>query len=564
MDYPEDTRNPRQRKLARKTALWTERSSWMHDWREISQFMQPRLGRFLSTEANKGDRRANHILDLVTLRARRVLAAGMMSGMTSPARPWFRFGLRDKQLAEAPGVKAYLHDSAEVVRAIFSSSNTYNALHQLYGELPLFGSAVSVVVPNFQNVIHHHPLTIGEYAFATNHDGVVDTLVREFPMTVSQMVKQFGISNCSETVQNMFRSGLYDAPVNIVHMVEPNMGRNMERMDNRNMPFSSCYFEPSRDDYDRMLSSSGFKRFRALCPRWDVVSNDVYGTGPGAEALGAVKQLQFEHMRKAQAIDYKVNPPLQIPSAYKNQTVNRLPGGTMYVDAAQAGAGIRSAFEVNLDLSHLLADIQDVRAQIEGTWYTDLFLMLANDTRSGVTATEVAERHEEKLLMLGPVLERLQTELLKPMVDMAFDDAAAAGILPEPPPELENMEIEIEYISVLAQAQRAVAAAGADRLFGAVGQFATLKPEVLDKVDFDQAVDDYADMYGVNPKLIVPDDVVAKKRAARAQREQQAQTAAAMPQTVETAKTAGEINTQGVQDVMNLLQGYSTPSPSQV
>jgi hypothetical protein len=190
--------------------------------------------------------------------------------------------------------------------------------------------------------------------------------------------------------------------------------------------------------------------------------------------------------------------------------------------------------------------------------------MLANDTRSGITATEVAERHEEKLLMLGPVLERLQNELLSPLIDVAFDYANRANILPEPPPELQGADLKVEFISVLAQAQRAVAAQGVDRLLATVGQLAALKPEVLDKIDFDQAIDDYGDMYGVNPKIVVPDDQVAALRQERAAAAQAAQTAAAMPQAIESAKTAGEVNADGVEDVMGRLMGYGTPSPSQV
>jgi hypothetical protein len=172
----------------------------------------------------------------------------------------------------------------------------------------------------------------------------------------------------------------------------------------------------------------------------------------------------------------------------------------------------------------------------------------------------VAARHEEKLLALGPVLERLQNELLSPLIDIAFNYASNAGILPEAPQELGGLNLKVEFISVLAQAQRAVAAGGVDRLMGTIGQLAALKPDLLDKVDFDQVVDDYGSMFGVNPKIIVPDDVVAQIRAQRAQAMQAAQQAAAVPQMVETAKTAGEINPQGVQDVMQNLMGYSTPT----
>jgi hypothetical protein len=231
----------------------------------------------------------------------------------------------------------------------------------------------------------------------------------------------------------------------------------------------------------------------------------------------------------------------------------------MFADVTQAGGGIRTAFDVNLNVQHLLEDIVDVRQRIRGSYYADLFMMLANDTRSGITATEVAERHEEKMLMIGPVLERLHDELLKPLIDMTFDRCVEANILPPAPKELHGVELNTEFISTLAQAQRIVSAQGMDRLLATVGNIAGLNPGVLDKINFDQAVDDYGQMYGVNPEIIVPDDVVAKQRAARAKQAQAMQTATTMPQTVETAKTASEINPQNLQSVMASLQGYNTP-----
>ena len=554
--------NRRQRLLARKSALWSERSSWITHWREISDYQQPRAGRFVVTDRNKGDKRANHILDNTAVFGARTLAAGLMSGITSPARPWFRLEIRDKDLMESGPVKTWLHDVSALLRAIFASSNTYRSLHTIYEELGLFGTGSSIVLPDFDNVIHHYPLTAGEYALATNNKGEVDTLCREFQMTVEQMVQQFTLANVSQTVRDMYNRGNYDAWVDVVHLVQPRKDRDTTKRDSKNMRFASVYMEPGKDNNDQFLSDSGFERFPVLAPRWVVTGNDVYGTSPGMECLGDVKQLQHQQLRKGQAIDYQVNPPLQVPTKYKEAAKARLPGGVFYVDSMGQNQGVRSAFDVNLNLQHLTLDIQDVRERIRSAYYADLFLMLANDNRSGITATEVAERHEEKLLMLGPVLERLHNELLSPLIDIAFDYAARAGILPEAPPELEGMDLNVEFISVLAQAQRAVATQGMDRLLGTVSQMAAVKPEVLDKLDFDQIVDDYGDAYGVNPKVIVPDSMVAKLREQRAAAMQAQQAAATAPQVVESAKTASEIDTGNLQDVMTSLQGYSSVSPA--
>lgn len=555
----------RERMLTRKTTLWTERASWDSHWRDIAKYQMPRATRFTTSDTNKGDKRHNAIYDNTAIFAHRTLAAGMMSGMTSPARPWFRLSLADKDLNEFAPVKQWLQDVGDKMRAIFQASNTYNALHQCYEELGAFGTWADFVMPDFENVLHHYPMTIGEYALSCDDRGYVNTLVREFRMTVGQMVQRFGRDKCSTVVQNLFDRDALDEWVDLIHYVEPRLDRDRTKSDSLNMPFKSCYFEPgSSAGKDDVLSESGFKRFPALAPRWVVTGNDVYGRSPGMDCLGDVKQLQLEQLRKAQAIDYMVNPPLQVPTQYKDQAHKRLPGGVMFVDATGPGGGVRSAYEVRLDLNHLLEDIRDTRERINTAYYADLFLMLQNDLRSGITATEIAERHEEKLLMLGPVLERLHNELLSPLIDITFDRMADARILPEIPQELVGAEVNIEFISTLAQAQRTVAAAGSDRLLGTVSQLSALKPDIVDKIDFDQIVDEYSDLFGVNPKIVVPDDVVAQLRAARAQQQQAVQAGAAVPEMAKAAKAMGETDATAMRDVMNQFMGYGSPSASEL
>lgn len=557
-------RESRDRKLRRKQAMWSERASWDAHWKDLSQYLMPRSGRFSTSDVNRGDKRHTIIHDNTGIFSRRTLGAGMMSGMTSPARPWFRLGLADMDLMEYAPVREWLHATAEQMRRVFKASNTYGALQQCYEELAVFGTWADFVQPDFENVIHHYPMTAGEYAVACNDKGVVDTVVREFSMTVGQMVKQFGKAKCSTAVQNLFDRGTLDAWVPVIHFVEPRSNYDKAKRDKLNMPFASCYFETGAENIDLYLSEGGYKRFPALCPRWAVTGNDAYGHSPGMDCLGDVKQLQHEQLRKAQAIDYQVNPPLQIPTQYKDQANKRLPGGVMYVDATGPGGGVRSAFEVNLRLDYLLQDIQDTRERIRTAYYADLFLMMANDKRSGTTATEIAERHEEKLLMLGPVLERLHNELLSPLIDITFDRMASAGILPPPPPELEGVEMNIEFVSTLAQAQRAVAAAGTDRLLGTVQTLSAVWPEARHKIDAMQVIDDYGDLFGVNPKIIRSDDDAKAIAEAEAQAAQAAQAGMAAEQAASTAKTASEINPEGMRDILNQFQGYTSPSAIEV
>jgi hypothetical protein len=549
-----------QLKRQRISALRLERASWMAHWREIAEYQQPRAGRFVASDRNKGEKRHQSIYDRTPLGAQRTLAAGLMSGMTSPARPWFRLALADKELMEKAAVKTWLHQTGGLLRDIFTKSNTYRALQQGYSELGLFGSWATMVEADFDTVIHHHPLTIGEFAIATDHRGIVDTLAREYEMTAGQMLKQFGRDALSPTVQNLVDRGKFDCWVPVVHLIEPRTDRDQAKRDAKNMPFSSCYFEAGQSNTERYLRESGYRRFPALCPRWETVSGDIYGHSPGMECLGDVKQLQHQQLRKSQAIDYMSNPPLQVPVTLKDNAKARLPGGVSYYDQNSPGGGIRTAFEVNLPLQYLLEDINDVRGRIRSAYYEDMFLMLANDTRSGVTATEVAERHEEKLLMLGPVLERLHNELLSPLIDIAFERAVEANILPEPPPELQDMQLDVEFISTLAQAQRIASAQGIDRLLSTVGTMSQLWPEARHKINALQVVDDYAETYGVNPELVRDDEQAGAAMQAEAQAQQAQQAVESAPAMAGAAKAASEVNPDQLSEVMAMFQGYGAPT----
>lgn len=551
--------SPCRRTLLRWNQLESERSSWVPHWREICEYLLPRSGRFFVEDRNKGDKRHNNILDDTATAALETLAAGLMAGMTSPARPWFRLTTSDPQLDESAAVKKWLADVTRRMQMVFSKSNTYRALHSSYEELGAFGTASSIWLPNFKNVIHAYPLTAGEFAIATNAEGQVNALYREYQMTVDQMVGEFGRENCSQTVRNLYDRHAYDQWATVLQAIEPRRERDIRKKDARNMAWKSIYLEPGADR-DQLMRESGFKEFPALCPRWKLRTGDIYGESPAMRALGNLKQLQHEQLRKAQGIDYQTKPPLQAPTSMKSRDVDTLPGGISFVDAANPTGGIRTSFESRLDLSHLLEDIRDVRERINRAFYADLFLMLYQANKNGMTATEVAERHEEKLLMLGPVLERLHNEILDPLIEMTFSRMVEAGIVPPPPEELQGMQLNVEFVSMLAQAQRAIATNSVDRFVGNLGIVAGIKPEVLDKFDADRWADAYADMLGIDPELIVPGDKVALIRQQRAEAAQAQQQAEMMQQGADTAAKLSQADTGGqnaLTDVTRAFAGYT-------
>lgn len=553
---------PERRKLDQRwSSLKVERSSFLAHWSDISRILLPFQGRFFVQDHNRGQRRANKIYDATGTRALRILGAGMMAGATSPARPWFRLKTADEDLNDYHSSKVWLSAVARIMQTIFQKSNTYRSLHQIYEELGGFGTGAAIVLPDFQSVVHNYTLTAGEYCIATDYQGRVCTLYREFERPVSEVVKEFGLENCSNTVKNMYLAGNLDAWVPMIHAIEPRADRDVRKKDNKNMAWGSYYFETGVNE-GKFLRESGFPYFPALVPRWAVSGGDIYGNSPGMEALGAIEQLQHEQLRKGQGIDYKTKPPVQAPTSLKNSPIDMLPGGVTYYDASSPQGGVKNLFESQIDLGDLREDIQDVRVRINNAFYADLFLMLANATDTRMTATEVAERHEEKLLMLGPVLERLHDELLNPLIEITFSRMVAAGIVPPPPPELRGMELNVDFISMLAQAQKAIGANSVDRWMGNLGAIAQWKPEVMDKVDIDYYVEAYGDMLGVDPKMIAPDEKVAairQERAKQIQQAQQAEMAEKQSKAISNLGGASMGSDSVLGNVMDNLTGYNTP-----
>lgn len=525
-------------------ALRLERSSWWEHWAELSRYLLPRNGRYFITDHDKGYKRNQAIYDNTGSKALRILAAGMMSGMTSPSRPWFKLLVADRQLMRNQPVRIWLNDVTEIMEDVLARSNTYRVLHGLYEELGAFGTAAALISDDYHYTIHLHPFTIGEYAIASNWKGEITTLYREFEKTVAEVVKNFGLENCSPQVQSAYQRGDLDSWIGIRHSIEPRADRQSGKLDAQNMPWQSCYWEAGQSN-GKLLRESGFKSFPGLVPRWTTQGGDIYGNSPGMEALGDIKQLQQQQLRKSQAIDYQTNPPLQVPTSLKNRELQLFPGGISYYDAALPTPGIKTAFEVQLDLRALLEDVQDVRGRINSAFYSDLFLMISQQPANGaMTATEVTQRYEEKMLVLGPVVERLNNELLDPLITTVFERLLCGGLLPPAPPALHGQDLHIEYTSMLAQAQKAVTVNSIDRFVHNMGQIAMLKPEVLDKFNADRWADAYSDKLGVDPELIISGKQLALLRNQRQQQQQQSQQQAAWQQGSEVAKNLGQTSTQ--------------------
>jgi len=478
----------------------------------------------------------------------------MMGGITSPARPWFQLTTNDPELAEFGRVKEWLHDTTRRMETVFLRSNLYKCLPVVYGDIGVFGTSVLFVEEDFENVVRFYNLPIGSYWISAGQTGTVNTLLREFRLTVKQVVEKFGMtrgaseidwSRISPEVKGKWNSGQKEEWVNILHIVCPNDDYDPNRLESKFKRIKSAYVEGSTDT-EIPLREEGYNLFPVMAPRWEVSGNDVYGTDcPGMVALGDIKALQVMQKRKSQAIEKMVNPPMVGPTALKNVKASILPSDITYVDEREGIKGFRPAHEVNLNLSYLTADISEHQERINRAFYADLFLMLSLSDRRDMTAREVEARHEEKLLVLGPVLEQLNQDLLDPLIDNTFDIMLRQGLIPTPPEELQGEKLKVQYVSIMAQAQKLSGISSIERFASSVTRMAseTQNPALLDKVDMDQLIDEYGSILSVPPRVIRTDEAVEQIRESRAEQQK------AQVQSEDAVRTASAVKSLSETDI---------------
>lgn len=504
--------------------LKDERLSFEPHWRELSDFTRPRSTRFTASEVNRGDRRNSKIIDPAAVMAARTLSSGMMSGITSPARPWFRLATPDRDLMDYGPVKLWLETVEQRMNEVFNRSNLYQSLPLMYEDLGTFATGAMAVVADPQRVIRTVPFPTGSFYIANGADLSVDTAVREFSMTVRQVITEFGMDAVSDRVKSQWNSGQYGQWVNVVHAVYPNLDRQTGKLEAKHKAYKSVYYEDNGTD-DKLLRESGYDEFPIMAPRWEVNGEDVYGSScPGMVALGSVKALQLLQRRKAQMIDKITNPPLQAPASIKSQRISTIPGGINYLPMADVNNQIKPLFEIPANGTNgLLEDIQDTRQIIDHAYFVDLFRMMQTVNTRSMPVEAVAEMREEKLLMLGPVLQRLDSELLDKLINRTFSVMAENNLLPVPPDEMQGMQLKVEYISVMAQAQKAIGVSSIERFIGFTSGIGQFKPDALDKINVDETIDAYAASIGVPPSVVATNEQVAQIRENRAQQQAMAQ-----------------------------------------
>ena len=504
--------------------LMDKRSTWESHWQECADFMQPRKAE-INKERQRGDKRNIQIFDATAIHASELLAASLHGMLTSSANRWFQLRYKENLLNESDEAKEWLEDSIDKMYLAFARSNFQQEVFEVYHDLICFGTACLMVEEDENDIIRFSSRHIKEFYIQENKKGLVDTIYRRFKMPVQAAIDKFGFDNFSRSTQNLFKKEPFEE-IELVHVVRPRTIYNERKEDKKNMPFQSIYFEYGEG---HIINISGFKEMPYVVPRYLKASTEIYGRSPAMNALPDVKVLNKMVETALKAAAKQVDPPLLVPDDSMLSPIRMSAGSLNYYRS-----GSRDRIEplnIGQNTAVTLNQENQRREAIAKMFHIDQLMVTANRT---MTATEVLQRNEEKMRILGPVMGRLQSELLQPMILRVFNIMLRNKLFQAAPEILNNQEIDIEYVSPMALAQKGQELQSLMRgleLFAQIGQIAP----VQDYIDENGLIKQIIRITGLPARMIKSDKQVAALREQKAAAQQQQME---MMQSMQEAKIA--------------------------
>lgn len=511
------------------------------DLKELSSYFAPRMSRFLVDDVNKPIRKSKKIIDSITLTAVKNFASGMQSGATSAATRWFKHQMKQKELNQIPEVKQWCSDQEELTRRILMSSNFYQNMLGVYKQLGTFGFATLQMESDYENVVNFKLLPIGSYRYSRNGKGEVDTLCRSFKETAKNIIDKYGYDNCSKELQSAYDNN-QDTLYEFVYFVEKNKEYNSESKLSKFKEFKAVLYQAGTQKF---IDESGFSKFPFAIFEAEINGEDNYPSNcPGIEALPDAKQLMMQVKEYSKGMKKLVSPLYKGPASLKEQKgFIDAPGQIVPNDSE--GQGIAPVYEINPRILELKQSNDELKQTIKEHFYNDLFAVILNTAERGRTATEVNEIKEEKMVLLSPLLDQVHKGL-RTVLDWIFAECVRTGIVPTPPESIQAEEMETEFISALALAQKVKGISGIERFTTFTTNLAqAVDPTLVYKINADKIVDDYAEIANVNPSHVVPTEKVNKRREEIAQQQAQQQQMQAIQQGTEMIKNMGGIDSIG-------------------
>jgi hypothetical protein len=487
-----------------------ERVNWDEYWEDLAEYFIPRKDNVYGYKL-EGERKHFRLYDSTSIVSLELLASSLQGMLTNPSSVWFDMETGDPELDKRKDVRSWTQACVRIMIDTLNQSNFQEEIHETYLDLAGIGTTVLAIEEDdiFDIRFRSSPI-YGSYV-DENERGIIDTLSKCYQMTWRQILRKFGDEPFEDDYECMDRAkNKPEHKEDIVFLIEP----EIDNKKTNSTKFKAYYVLRSKNI---LLKEATYQSWPYAVPRWTKLNEEKYGRCPAMKALADVKMLNAVMRTTIRGMQKTVDPPLMVPDNGFLLPINTTPGGTNFYRT-----GMRDRIEpfpntarpdVGLDF------IENIRARIREHFFVDQ-LQLIN--QRDMTATEVMQRTDERLRFLGPIIGRMNNELLKPIVDRVFDILMRRGKFPPMPAVLRDVkDLQIVYTSQIAKAQRTGEANVLNKVLQAAAPIIQSQPDTMDNFNGDNVIKHFAKLYGLPEEMLSSSEEVEGQRKARAEQQKQ-------------------------------------------
>lgn len=491
--------------------LKSGRSNWDEYWQQLATYFLPQKDDIYGYKM-EGEQKGNTLYDATSIHALEMLASSLHGMLTNPSSVWFGLSTGDVATDSIPAVNTYLQTCTRISIDTLNMSNFQEEIHETYLDLGGIGTTVLDIEEDDDTDVRFKSHAIYGSYISENSKGVVDKLYRVNKRSLRALHEEYGdkLFETNPELKTQFERDP-EQKEEVIFAIYPHTDEKKRKAGK----YQACWVLKKGH---QLLEERDYHSFPHAIPRWSKLNTESYGRAPAMKALPDVKMLNAVMKATIRGLQKVVDPPIMVPDSGFLLPINTTPGGTNFYRAGMKDRiesfPVAARPDVGLDF------VENIRGRVNQAFFYDQ-LQLIN--QRDMTATEVMQRTDERLRFLGPVLGRLNNELLKPIIDRVFDILQRRGKFPKPPKELEGKgDLKIVYTSQIAKAQRTGEANTLLKVLQACGPMLEAQPDMLDNINGDGVFRYNANIFGLPHEMMNDPKAVGKTRQARAQAQQAA------------------------------------------
>ncbi len=414
------------------------RSGWETPWQECYEYALPHRESMFNPTHSPID----HLFDGTAPDSVDQLAALILSEMTPPWMRWFQLTAgSDLSAEESDQIAPTLNTISEALQTNFDRSNFALEVHQCYLDLITAGTACLLFEEaplGAPSAFRFTAIPLSEVYLAEGPSGRLDTTFRESQMDTDTLRARFPQATIPEKDKPT-----QDKTVTVIEAVTP--------APKGGYTYTAFLHPDSQHDSlngtDSVLKEAFFETSPFISFRWLKAPGEVYGRSPVMKALPDIKTANkvVELILKNASIAVTGIWLAEDDGVLNPANIHLTPGAI--IPKAMGSKGL-TPLEApgKFDVSQLM--IEDLRKRIQHALLGD---RLGEIKSPNMTATEVLERSDEMMRILGATYGRLQTELLMPLIERAVNLLRKRGEIPEI--FVDGRLLKVSYKSTRAEKQ---------------------------------------------------------------------------------------------------------------